>query len=121
MLSNIIFNLRMKLIRQKGERYKREKRIRDAYAEYWPDRKKRKTANIVLAVVIVVILIYTIANFWLVYVRGVSIDPTLTTCFYTFFGSELLFTAGIKCAKVFKGNDINNEYNASQDDSDAVG
>lgn len=123
MLGNIIFNIRMKLIRQRGERYKREKRIRDAYAEYWPDKKKRKTSNIVVAISICAIIIYTVASFWITYVRGISMDPTLTTCVYSFFGSELLMLAGIRVSKVVKES-YNYEYNSSTEttqDEDAVG
>lgn len=112
----------MKWIRQQGERYRREQRIRKAYAEYWPEKKQKKTSNVVLAVVIITVIAYTIASFWITYVRGVSIDPTLTTCFYTFFGSELLLLAGLKTSKILKGYE--NTYNAitiDQNDSDAVG
>ena len=113
-MGDILFQIRLEMIKKRGERYKKEKEIRDAYAEYLPDRKKRKTSNVVLAVSICAVLIYTIACFWLAYVRGVSIDSTLTTCVYAFFGGELLVLGGIKGVKVVTG------YNSSQN-NDAVG
>ena len=122
MLSNIIFNLRMKWIRQKGERYKREKRIKDAYAEYWPEKDKKKVSNVMLFVIVAAITSYTIASFWLAYERGISIDPTLTTCFYAFWATEVVALLGIKVSKVMKEhhNDCISSADNSQDDS-AVG
>ena len=121
MLSNIIFNLRMKWIKQQGERYKREQKIKKAYAEYWPEKKEKKTSNIVLAVSIFTIIVYTIASFWITYVRGVTMDSTLTTCVYSFFGGELLVLGGIKGVKVVTGRYSNNECSVTQDNDNTVG
>ena len=107
-MSEILFELKLKKLKKKGERYKQLKKIENDYADYIPKykaKKKKKVSNIVLAVVIIAVLAYTIASFWLTYVRGVSVDPTLTTCFYTFFGSELCMLAGIKLGKTIKGED----------------
>ena len=121
MLSNIIFNLRLRWIRQQGERYRREQRIRKAYAEYWPEKKKRKVSNIVLAVSICTIIIYTVASFWITYVRGVSMDSTLTTCVYSFFGGELFFIAGLKTTKIIKGYGSENINNNNINTDNTVG
>ena len=72
----------------------------DAYAEYWPESKKKKVSNIVLAVSITAIVIYTIASFAIQYFTGVEISSTLTTCFFSFFGGEMLIIGGIKISKV---------------------
>lgn len=96
------FKRKLRKIRRKGEMYKKEKEVRDAYAEYWPDRKERKVSNIMLAVAVTSIVFYTIASFWIQYKTGVPVDSTLTTCFYAFFGSELLAITGIKISKIFK-------------------
>ena len=106
-MSEKIFQWKLNRIKKRGERYKREKELRDAYAEYVPDRKKRKVSNVMLVVVIAAIAIYTIASFWVQYRTGVPVDATLTTCFYASFGSELLLLAGIKTSKIIKGS--NNE------------
>ena len=120
MLSNIFFHLRLRRIKRKGERYKREKRIRDAYAQYWPEKNKKKVSNIVLAVSIGTIIVYTVASFWITYMRGISMDPTLTTCVYSFFGGELLMLAGIRVSKVIK-NPMDSTVIESENNNDAVG
>lgn len=114
-MRDIFFNMKLKMIKQRGERYKKEKEIRDAYDAYLPERRKRKTSNVVLAVSIGTILVYTIACFWIAYAGGITIDPTLTTCVYSFFGGELLILGGIKGAKVITG------YDMLQNDDNAVG
>jgi uncharacterized membrane protein len=96
------FRRKLNRIRQKGERYKKEQAVRDIYAQYWPDRKKRRISNIMLVIVVAAIIVYTVASFWIQYKTGVPVDATLTTCFYTFWGSELIALTGIKISKVFK-------------------
>lgn len=55
-----------------------------------------------LAIVVLSIVAYTVASFWLTYATGVSIDSTLTTCFYAFWTVEILSLAGIRISKVKK-------------------
>ena len=100
---NILFKWKLNRIKKRGERYKQEKELRDVYAEYVPERKKRKVSNILLVIVVIAITLYTIASFWITYRTGMSIDPTLTTCFYAFWGSELFLLAGIRTSKIIKG------------------
>ena len=57
------FKRKLNRIRRQGERYKKEQAVRDAYAEYWPEHKKRKTSNIILAVSIIAIIGYVIADY----------------------------------------------------------
>lgn len=96
-----LFQKRLKRIEKRGERQKAKQEIIRKYAEYYPS-SKRKVSNVMLVVVVIAITIYTVANFWLTYVTGVSIDSTLTTCFYAFWTSEVVALMGIKCSKVFK-------------------
>ena len=96
------FQKKLEKIRKQGERDKQEYELREAYAKYAPEKKKKKVSNILLFTIVVAITTYTVASFWLTYVTGVSIDSTLTTCFYTFWGSELVLLAGIKVSKVLK-------------------
>jgi hypothetical protein len=49
---------------------------------------------------------------------GIEISPTLTTCWFVFWGTEIAALAGIKVTKICKDNNSNN---TSQNDSDAVG
>lgn len=115
------FNKKLEKIKKQGERYKQEKELRDAYAQYVPDKKKRKVTNIMLTIVIIAVVTYTIASFWLAYVSGITVDSTLTTCVYTFFGSELFLLAGIKTSKVLKGYDKEEVIHDYVDDENSVG
>ena len=105
-----LFQWKLKRIEKRGERYKREYILKSAYAKYVPERKKRKVSNILLVVAVAAITVYTIANLWITYTTGVSIDSTLTTCFYTFWGSELFLLAGIRVSKI-KNKYDNISYN----------
>lgn len=95
-----LFQWKLRRLQKRGERYKREYELKKAYAKYIPERKKRKVSNILLVIVVAAITIYTVANLWITYTTGVSIDSTLTTCFYTFWGSELFLLAGIRVSKI---------------------
>lgn len=100
------FKEKLKKIKKRGERWKQEKELVDAYSKYIPERKKRKVSNIILVVVIIAVVAYTIASFILQYKTGIEVSSTLTTCFYTFFGTEILVLAGIKVSKVKHGSEI---------------
>ena len=118
MLGNIWFRLRLRWIKRQGEQYRREKKIRDAYAEYWPEKKEKKTSNVMLVVIVIAIVAYFIADYILQTKMGAEISPTLTTCWFVFWGTEVAALAGIKVTKICKDNNFND---ASQDNSDAVG
>lgn len=96
-----LFQRRLKSIERRGERQKRKYELEEKYAEFYPS-KKRKVSNVMLVAIIINITVYTIASFWLTYVSGVSIDSTLTTAFFAFWGTEIVLLAGIKCSKVLK-------------------
>jgi hypothetical protein len=68
------------------------------------NKSKKKVSNIMLVVVCAMIILYAIANFVLQYFTSVEVSPTLTTAWFTFWGSELLCLTGIKVSKVFKGD-----------------
>ena len=76
--------------------------------QYYPS-KRRKVSNIMLVVIVTAITLYTVASFWLTYVSGVSIDSTLTTCFYGFWTREIVVLAGIRASKVFKARKNDND------------
>ena len=101
MISDIIFKLNMKRLKKRGERYKQEKEIRDMYAPYVPERIKRKTSNVVLTIIIIAIIGYVAAAFWLQHQTGLEISPTITTCYFAFWGTEIVALTGIKVSKVF--------------------
>ena len=112
-MTDKMFKARMKRLKRQCERYKKEQELLDAYEQYLPARKERKVSNIMLAVVIMAITSYTVANFWIAYKTGMYMDSTLTTCVYAFFGSELLAVTGIKISKIVKGVDGDNSNNDS--------
>lgn len=79
---------------------------------------------------IATIISYTTAAILLQKNTMIELSPTLTTCVFAFFGTELLGLAGIKCFDIkCNNNDINNDkldIIASQNenvdiDNDAVG
>lgn len=109
------FQKKLEKIRKKGERQKARYELEERYAEYYPG-KKRKVSNIMLTIVVIAITLYTIANFWLTYATGMSMDSTLTTCFYAFWGSELIALATLKTSKIIKGT--NHEEPPIDDEGD---
>ena len=101
---------KLRKIQKQGERYKKEKAVRDAYVEYLPDRKKRKVSNIMLTTIIAAIVGYVIASFWLQYKTGISIDPTITTCWFGFWTVEIIALTTIKNNKTKHENSCENTY-----------
>lgn len=100
-----LFEYKLKMLKRKGDRYRKEKELIDSYSDCWPGYKKRKVSNIMLAVSVTVILAYTIVCLFIQYFTGFEVSSTLTTCLYAFFGSELFLLAGIRTSKVIKGYD----------------
>lgn len=102
MISDILFQMKLKRIEKRGERQKAKQELEAKYVEYYPQREGAKVSTIMLFIIVVMVTLYTIASFWLAAANGVLIDSTLTTCFYAFWGTELALLAGIKTSKVFK-------------------
>lgn len=96
------FKKKLTKIKRKGERQKVKYELEAKYAEYYPHRHGARVSSVMLAIIVIMITAYTIANLWITYASGVSIDSTLTTCFYAFWGTELALLAGIKVSKVRK-------------------
>ena len=66
-------------------------------------KPKKKVSNIMLVLICTMIILYTAADFALQYFTNIEVSPTLTTAWFTFWGSELLCLAGIRVSKVIKG------------------
>jgi hypothetical protein len=98
------FKRKLRKIKRQGEQYKIEKQLRDAYAEYWPEHKKRKTSNIMLVISVVAIVGYVVADYILQYNTGVELSPTITPYWFAFWTSEVFLLAGIRISKVFKSS-----------------
>lgn len=89
---------------------------------YFPIRFSIKFNKLIVSVCIAAIILYTIAAILLQKNTSIEISPTLTTCFYAFFGTELLGLAGIKMmdTKFDVAPPSSTNYVSSEDD-DAEG
>ncbi len=76
------------------------------------NKQKKKVSNMMLVVVCIMIILYAAANFVLQYFTSVEVSPTLTTAWFTFWGSELVCLTGIKVSKVLKGDTADAELKA---------
>lgn len=109
------YQKKLEKIKKRGERYKQEKELRDAYAQYMPEKKERKVSNIMLVVIVLAIVGYAVANFYLQYNLGIEISSTLTTCWYSFWGVEIAALSAIKVTKVTK--DVNKPEPSDNDEN----
>lgn len=102
------FKRKLRRIRRKGEMYKKEKEVRDAYAEFWPNKRERKTSTVMLVIIVASIILYTVGAFFIQYHTGVEVSSTLTTCWFSFWGVEILAITGIRISKLFQQSSNNN-------------
>ena len=75
-------------------------------------KDKKKVSNIMLVLIVIAIVLYTIADFVLQYFTSIEVSPTLTTCWFAFWGTEIIALAAIKTSKV-KHNKDNTEDNTT--------
>lgn len=68
-------------------------------------KSKKKVSNIMLVLICVMIIGYTIADFFLQYYTNIEVSPTLTTAWFSFWGVELINLTVIKTSKVKHGQD----------------
>ena len=89
----------------------------------FPFHIKPKFNKVIVSLSIVAIILYTVAAILLQKYIMMELSPTLTTCVYAFFGTELLGLAGIKiCDTKFTKNESSNiSENIIENDPDAVG
>lgn len=82
--------------------------------------KKIKFSKKIVVFCIIFVILYTIAQTYLSYVLGIELSPTLTTCVYAFFGTELAASAVIR---IFDKEDkeILKKSNKSKYDEISVG
>lgn len=99
------FQRRLKKIQKQGEQYKREKELMDVYADYFPQKKERKTSNIMLVISVVAILGYVVAAFWLQLITGIEVSPTVTSLWFAFWTVEIWQLARIKINKIKNSQD----------------
>lgn len=101
-----IFQWKLRRIQKRGDRYKREKELRDTYAECWPEKKTKKVSNIMLVIIVAAIISYALVAFQLQYLTGMEISSTLTGCWYAFWGTEIVSLALIRTSKVKHGSGV---------------
>ena len=85
-----------------------------------PFRFKIKFNKLIVLFSIVAIIAYTVAAIFLQKYTMMELSPTLTTCIYGFFGTELLGLAGIKIFDT-KYQQIKCSVTENINDPDAVG
>lgn len=66
---------------------------------------KMKISNLMLVIVIIAVTIFAAGAFLLQYFANMEISPTLTTCWFAFWGTEIVSLAAIKTSKVKHGKD----------------
>lgn len=72
------------------------------------NKPKKKVSNVMLAIIITLVVLFTIGSFIFEYFCGREISPTLTGAYFTFCGVELASLAAIKTSKVKHGQDQEN-------------
>lgn len=90
---------------------------------YLPFRLKLKFNKLIVLLSIVAIIAYTVAAILLQKYTMMELSPTLTTCVYAFFGTELIGLAGIKICdtKFMQCEPSNISEKIIESDPDAVG
>lgn len=63
-------------------------------------KQKKEVSKVMLVFIVIAIVLYTIADFVLQYFTSVEVSPTLTTCWFAFWGTEIVALAIIKTSKV---------------------
>lgn len=71
--------------------------------------QKKQVSKLMLVFIVIAIVLYTIADFVLQYFTTIEVSPTLTTCWFTFWGTEIVALAIIKTSKVKHGYDEKEE------------
>lgn len=88
----------------------------------FPFHFKVKFNKLVVLLSIVAIILYTIAAILLQKYTMTELSPTLTTCVYAFFGTELLGLAGIKIFDTkYQQSEISVTEDVIENDPDMVG
>lgn len=79
------------------------------------NKSKKKVSNIMLAIIITLVVAYTVGAFILEAFYAREISPTLTGSFFTFCGVELVNLAAIKTTKVKHGQYVAEGTETSQE------
>ena len=63
-------------------------------------KEKKEVSKVMLVLIVIAIVLYTVADFVLQYFTSIEVSPTLTTCWFAFWGTEIVALAVIKTSKV---------------------
>lgn len=75
----------------------------------------KKVSNIMLVIICIMIIVYAAADFVLQYFTSIEVSPTLTTCWFAFWGTEIVSLAVIKTSKIKHGTDKDNTDENSEE------
>ena len=123
-MKNRLFEKRVERIRRRGEQQKEIYELQKEYNQYYPSKNGMRVSNIVLLIVIIAILLYTAAAFYLQFTTGLEISSTLTALWYTFWTTEVLVLGGIKISKVitaYKKKKIEDFLEEEESDEEVFG
>jgi hypothetical protein len=67
-------------------------------------KNKKHYAQKLIPFIILAVVLYAIADWALIYLRGTGMSDTLTASWFAFWGTELVSLAVIKVKKVNKSN-----------------
>ena len=109
MIQDLLFQWKMERLKNKAKRYQQEQKIKKQCSEYFNSKKKRKVSNVMLTLIVLAIMGYTVASFWLQYHTGTAVDSTLTSLYYGFWTVELIALTTIKNNKTKYGTTDTNE------------
>lgn len=112
------FNKKIERIKHRGEQQKEIYKLQQEYNQYYPSKNGMRVSNLVLVIVIIAILLYTAAAFYLQFTTGLEISSTLTTLWYTFWTAEILVLGGIKISKVITDSKKKKIESFLEEDSD---
>ena len=111
----------MQRLRKKKElaemRQEERKMKREILSLRFPFRLNIRFSKVIVLFCIIAIVAYTVAAISLQRYTAIEISPTLTTCVYAFFGTELISMAGIKMV----GTKFSGETSNTSIDGSAVG
>lgn len=71
--------------------------------------KDKPYAQKLIPLIVIMVVVYALVDFVLQFTFQIELSPTLTTCWFAFWGTEILSLASIKIGKTIKKGDINND------------
>lgn len=115
---------KLKRRKQLAEWKLEERQLKSEIFRLWlPFHFKPKFNKTIVALSIAAVTAYTVAAVLLQKYTMMELSPTLTTCVYAFFGTELIGLAGIKIcdARPTQGEPCNTSENGTEGGPDAAG